>query len=409
MLNKIIHPFRTLRNRTFSKLFASQIASLLGDSFIWLGLALISFELNPTQSSSILAFALTMRVLAYILLSPFSGVVSDRFKRKNILLVTQLTRMLVVGLLLFVSAEWQLYVLVFLLNAAAAFYTPTYRAIIPLIVDRSEYREANGLSMAVFQLLSVFGPAIAGIFSMWIGVKQLFMVSTAMLFLSFITIFSIPSDLIQNIITIGESDFKSRINSVTKGIHLLFGNKILRFSLSMEFVAAIAGALVLVNSVALVKNTMQLDDSHYGLIMAFFGLGGAITAFLLGSLDKSKSRSLSLISGALLISVSVSFANFVSFNGLVVLWILAGIGQTLADLPSETLIGENINVKDQANVYGSHFAFSHLWWFIAYPVAGFLGNTFPDRSFLYGGIMSLFLTVAAILIFKKPFRRRRES
>ena len=409
MLNKIIHPFRTLRNRTFSKLFASQIASLLGDSFIWLGLALISYELNPTQSSSILAFALTMRVLAYILLSPFSGVVSDRFKRKNILLVTQLTRMLVVGLLLFVSAEWQLYVLVFLLNAAAAFYTPTYRAIIPLIVDRSEYREANGLSMAVFQLLSVFGPAIAGIFSMWIGVKQLFMVSTAMLFLSFITIFSIPSDLIQNIITIGESDFKSRINSVTKGIHLLFGNKILRFSLSMEFVAAIAGALVLVNSVALVKNTMQLDDSHYGLIMAFFGLGGAITAFLLGSLDKSKSRSLSLISGALLISVSVSFANFVSFNGLVVLWILAGIGQTLADLPSETLIGENINVKDQANVYGSHFAFSHLWWFIAYPVAGFLGNTFPDRSFLYGGIMSLFLTVAAILIFKKPFRRRRES
>ena len=283
MLNKIIHPFRTLRNRTFSKLFASQIASLLGDSFIWLGLALISYELNPTQSSSILAFALTMRVLAYILLSPFSGVVSDRFKRKNILLVTQLTRMLVVGLLLFVSAEWQLYVLVFLLNAAAAFYTPTYRAIIPLIVDRREYREANGLSMAVFQLLSVFGPAIAGIFSMWIGVKQLFMVSTAMLFLSFITIFSIPSDLIQNIITIGESDFKSRINSVTKGIHLLFGNKILRFSLSMEFVAAIAGALVLVNSVALVKNTMQLDDSHYGLIMAFFGLGGAITAFLLGN------------------------------------------------------------------------------------------------------------------------------
>ena len=409
VLNKIIHPFRTLRNRTFSKLFASQIASLLGDSFIWLGLALISFELNPTQSSSILAFALTMRVLAYILLSPFSGLVSDRFKRKNILLVTQLTRMLFVGLLLFVSAEWQLYVLVFLLNAAAAFYTPTYRAIIPLIVDRSEYREANGLSMAVFQLLSVFGPAIAGIFSMWIGVKQLFMVSTAMLFLSFITIFSIPGDLIQNIITIGKSDFKSRINSVTKGIHLLFSNKILWFSLSMEFVAAIAGALVLVNSVALVKNTMQLDDSHYGLIMAFFGLGGAITAFLLGSLDKSKSRSLSLISGALLISVSVSFANFVSFNGLVVLWILAGIGQTLADLPSETLIGENINVKDQANVYGSHFAFSHLWWFIAYPIAGFLGNTFPDRSFLYGGIMSLFLTVAAILIFKKPFRRRRKS
>ena len=42
---------------------------------------------------------------------------------------------------------------------------------------------------------------------------------------------------------------------------------------------------------------MRLDDSHYGLIMALFGVGGAFTAFLLGSLDKSKTRSFSLIGG----------------------------------------------------------------------------------------------------------------
>ena len=80
---------------------------------------------------------------------------------------------------------------------------------------------------------------------------------------------------------------------------------------------------------------------------------------------------------------------------------LAGIGQTLADLPSETLIGENIETKDQANVYGSHFAFSHLWWFIAYPIAGYLGTTFPERSFLYGGILSIILAIIAILLFKR--------
>lgn len=403
----IIDPFRTLKNNTFAKLFASQIASLLGDSFTWLGLALISYELNPGRSASILAATLTMRVAAYILLSPFSGVISGRFKRKNILWVTQLIRMLVVGLLPFINAEWQLYTLVFMLNAAAAFYTPTYRAIIPLIVDRSEYREANGLSMAVFQLLSVFGPALAGIFSMWIGAKQLFFVSVVMLFLGIVIIVSIPSDSLQNRISIVKGNLKSEWNSVLKGIRLLFGNKILRFSLSMEFVSAIAGALVLVNTVALVKASMQLDDSHYGLIMAQFGVGGAITAFLLGSLDKSKTRSFSLISGALLIAVSVSFANFVSFRGLMFLWVLAGIGQTLADLPSETLIGENIHIEDQGHVYGSHFAFSHLWWFIAYPVAGFLGTAFPDRSFLYGGLMSLLLTLSAIMIFKNPFRLKK--
>jgi len=161
-----------------------------------------------------------------------------------------------------------------------------------------------------------------------------------------------------------------------------------------------AGALVLVNTVALVKRSMHLDDAHYGLIMALFGVGGAITAFLIGNLDKTKTRAKSLIGGAFLIGIAVCFANFVSFNGLLFLWILAGVGQTLADLPSETLIGENIPTEDQAKVYGSHFAFSHLWWFIAYPFAGFLGTTFPSYSFLYGGLISILLAVIAILIWK---------
>ncbi|OFX72386.1 MAG: hypothetical protein A2071_01020 [Bacteroidetes bacterium GWC1_47_7] len=245
---------------------------------------------------------------------------------------------------------------------------------------------------------------MAGIFALWLGEKQLFFVSAVMLFLGMVVIITIPSASLQTGIATTRINFKSGWNKVAKGIRLLFGNRILRFALSMEFVAAIAGALVLVNTVSLVKSTMQLHDSHYGLAMALFGVGGAITAFLLGSLDKSKTRSVSLVSGALLVGLSVLFANFVSFNGLLVLWILAGIGQTLADLPSETLIGENIATGDQANVYGSHFAFSHLWWFIAYPVAGYLGTTFPQRSFLYGGLLSLFLVVIALLLFK-----RRES
>ena len=82
------------------------------------------------------------------------------------------------------------------------------------------------------------------------------------------------------------------------------------------------------------------------------------------------------------------------------IWVIAGIGQTLADLPSETLIGENIPADDQAKVYGSHFAFSHLWWFIAYPFAGYLGTSFPEHSFLYGGILTILLSILAVIIFR---------
>ncbi|AZB17249.1 MFS transporter [Chryseobacterium indologenes] len=410
MINKplkkvITEPFKALRNKTFAKLYFAEISSLFGDAFTWLGLALLTYQINPNNAAAILASALTLRVTAYIIFSPFAGVLSEKLKRKHILLITQLARMIIVCMLPFVTKEWQVFGLIFALNVFAAFFTPTYRAIIPQIVENDIYREANALSTSTFQLLSVFGPALAGVFAMSFGAKQIFFVNGIMLFIAILLLLSIPMKALQKGVDTDNIPSGNTWSQVLKGVRLLFGNKILRFSLSIEFISAIAGAMVLVNTVGLVKTSLQLDDKHYGWIMTVFGVGAAITAFLLGSLDKTKTRSISLISGAILIGVSIIFANYVGYNSLLLLWILAGIGQTLADMPSETLIGENIEPKDQGKVYGSHFAFSHLWWAIAYPTAGFLGTQFPDQDFLYGGLLTLVLTAIIILIFFNFFRR----
>jgi NRE family putative nickel resistance protein-like MFS transporter len=395
LIKTVTGPFKSLQNATFARLYFAQIASLFGDAFTWLGLALLTYEISPGNAAAILASALTLRVTAYIIFSPFAGVVSEKIHRKNILIITQLARMAIVCMLPFVTKEWQVYGLIFALNVFAAFFTPTYRSIIPQIVEKEIYREANGLSMATFQLLSVFGPALAGFVAVWLGAKQIFFVNGIMLFIAILLILTIPIAALQKGVNAHKQKPGNTWREVVKGIRLLFGNKILRFSLSIEFISAIAGAMVLVNTVGLIKTSLQLDDKHYGWIMSIFGLGAAITAFLLGSMDKTKTRSISLISGAILLGLAISFANFVPFGGLIFLWVLAGIGQTLADMPSETLIGENIEPNDQGKVYGSHFAFSHLWWAIAYPIAGFLGTRFPDKGFLYAGLITCFLAAIA--------------
>lgn len=81
---------------------------------------------------------------------------------------------------------------------------------------------------------------------------------------------------------------------------------------------------------------------------------------------------------------------------MLILWLFAGLGQSLAEMPSETLIGENIDDNEQGKVYGSHFAFSHLWWAIAYPIAGFTGSHFPGKDFLLGGVISGALLLIAL-------------
>ena len=398
--NLFFEPLKALQNKVFAKLYLAQTISLLGDAFSWIGLALLAFQINPEHSARILASALTLRVTAFIIFSPFAGVLADKVDRKKILYVTHFIRMAIICCLPVINSEWQIYILVFLLNVFNAFFTPTYRAVIPQIVESKYYREAVGLSTATFQLLGVLGPALAGIIAVWIGARQIFFLDGVSFILAAILILSIPSKDLQKGVTTQSKNSIDTWKNVFKGIHLLFGNKTLRFALAIEFVSAIAGAMILVNTIGHIKNGLALDDKYYGWVMGIFGIGAAISAFILGSLDKTKTRSLSLISGAFLLGLSICFVNFVPYTVLMILWLLAGLGQSLAEMPSETLIAENISSENQGKVYGSHFAFSHLWWAIAYPIAGLLGTNFHGKDFLYGGIITLFLAIVTLLFIK---------
>ena len=399
-LEILTEPFKALKNKVFAKLYLAQTISLVGDAFTWVGLALLAYQLGGERSPVILATALTLRVTAFIIFSPFAGVLADKVDRKKILYITHFIRMLIVCFLPFITAEWHIYVLVFFLNVFNAFFTPTYRAVIPQIIEGRYYREAVGLSTATYQLLGVLGPALAGVVAVWLGAREIFLVDAASFIIAAVLILAIPKNELQKGVTAAARQSHSTWVDVIKGMRLLFSNKILQFALSIEFVSAIAGAMILVNTIGHIKNALHADDKYYGWVMAAFGIGAAVAAFVSGSIDKSKTRAVSLISGALFLGVTICFTNYVAYPIMLGLWLLAGLGQSLAEMPSETLIAENIEAADQGKVYGSHFAVSHVWWAITYPVAGFLGSRFPQKDFLYGGLLTLAIAFAAMLIFK---------
>jgi NRE family putative nickel resistance protein-like MFS transporter len=399
LLSAFAEPFAALRNRVFAGLYFAESISLLGDAFTWVGLALLSYQFGRERSAVILATALTLRVMAFILFSPFAGVLADRVSRKAILYTTHFVRMAIVCCLPFVDAEWQIYVLVFLLNVFNAFFTPTYRSVIPQVVDHKYYRQAVGLSTSTFQILGILGPGLAGIFAVWFGARQIFFIDAASFVIAAILILLLPLKEMQHPLKQNEKAFTAWQGAL-KGIRLLFANPLVRFALFIEFVSAIAGAQILVNTVGHIKSGLHLDDRHYGWAMAAFGIGASIAAFVAGNLDKTKARRFPLIAGALVLSTAISITNFVGYPVMLILWLFAGLGQSLAEMPSETLIGENIADNEQGKVYGSHFAFSHLWWAIAYPIAGFTGSRFPGSDFLFGGIMSIILLGMSLFFIK---------
>jgi NRE family putative nickel resistance protein-like MFS transporter len=394
------NPFSPLREKVFLKLYLSQTISLLGDAFTWVGIALLAFQFGGKHSAVILSTALTLRVTAFIIFGPYAGVLADRIDRKKILYTTHFVRMAIVGCLPFVTTAWQIYVLIFFLNIFNAFFTPAYNAAIPQsIKNEAAYGSGIALSNATNQLLGVLGLGLAGAIAAWLGAREIFFVDAASFIIAAVIILSLPSLMIITKEEEGRSHPPKIWKDIVKGTSHLFENKAVRFALLIEFVSAIAGAQILVNTVGFVKGQLHLGDKQYGYVMAAFGIGAAIAAFASGNFDKSKNRIISLFAGALLVCFSIAFANYVVFVPLLVLWLIAGFGQTLAEMPSQILIAEKIPKEEHGKVYGAHFAWSHLWWAFAYPIAGFTGSHFPSKEFMIGAVIAVVLFVLVTVLF----------
>jgi MFS transporter, NRE family, putaive nickel resistance protein len=392
-------------NPLFARLYCAQAINLIGDALTWLGLALLAFELSPTQSGTILAGALTLRVTAYVLLAPIAGVVADRCDRKSVMILTHLARMGLVSLLPFVTQVWQLYLLVLALNIFAAFFTPIYTATIPLVTTIAQRPKAIALSSATYQLLGVLGPGLAAGLAMWVGGRSIFWLDGLTFLIAAMLVATLPGQL--RVDTATKHTIAQTLSDVRIGTVCLLSDGPMRYGLILQFVAAIVGAAILVNTIGYIQGTLHLGKLEYGWAMTAFGVGAMIGAIAWGNLApqlKFKYVPYATI-GAVLITGALLPANIVDLGGLLLLWAIAGGGQTLVNLPMQTLIADRVAVELQGRVYGAQFAWSHLGWAFAYPLAGWLGKCAPHANFWMTSLIGFGALITTIVLLPRVDRR----
>jgi MFS transporter, NRE family, putaive nickel resistance protein len=383
--------FESLKNPTFACLYIAQAISLLGDALTWLGLALLAVELAGNRAPAILATALTLRIIAFVICAPIVGIIADRFDRKLILVGTHLVRMVLVGLLPFLHNVWQLYTIVIFINIFHACFTPTYQATIPIVTKPQEYAPAMALASVTYQTLSIIGPGLAGAVAGWLGARTIFWLDSGSFFIAALVMLTIDRPLTIDTDKVNvETSYFSRL---TIGTRLLFGDRFLRYALSLQLVGAIIGGQILVNTVSYVRGILNLGDREYGWVMMAFGAGMVVAALIVAATQTYLARHWLIFCGAILMIIVILLAHQPSFIGLILLWFGAGIGKNAIDLPTQIAIGERIPKQQQGQVYAAHFAWSHLWWGIAYPLAGWLGIEHQEWMFPIAGSIGLSLLI----------------
>ena len=156
-----------LRIRDFRLLWIGESVSLLGDGIYYVALAWQVYALSnaPTALSAV-GVAWTVPMVVFMLLS---GVLSDRFDRRALLILSDVIRFVAVVIIGVLSITgdlelWHMFVFVAIYGIGDAFFGPSFGAIIPDLVPQHLLVEANSLGQFVRPLAErLLGPAVGGI------------------------------------------------------------------------------------------------------------------------------------------------------------------------------------------------------------------------------------------------------
>ena len=365
-----------LRDSAYRKLFSAQVIALVGTGLLTVALGLLAFDLAGSDAGLVLGTALTIKMLAYVGVAPVVSAITGRIARKKVLIGADVARAAVALSLPFVGEIWQIYVLIFVLQAASATFTPTFQAVIPEVLpDEGQYTRALSLSRLAYDLEALVSPALAAALLTVMSYHNLFVgtfvgfVGSALLVLAT----SLPSR--------APATAAPFLDRLTRGARIFWRVRELRSLLFLNLVVATSTAMVIVNTVVLVQGRLERPQTDVAILLAAYGGGSMVVALCLPKvLDRSPDRTVMLTGAAILPVGLVAVAVITAMDtgtpqwiALIGAWAVLGAATALVSTPSSRLLRRASDGADRPAVFAAQFSLSHACFILTYPTAGVLG------------------------------------
>ncbi|MEP7763896.1 MFS transporter [Sanguibacter sp. 25GB23B1] len=382
----------TLANPTYRKLFTAQVISLAGTGLTTVALGLLAYDLAGADAGLVLGTVFAIKMAAYVAVAPVAAAVVHAASPRVVLVTADVVRVVVVLGLPLVSAVWQVYVLVLVLQAASAVHTPTYQAALPRVLpDERQYTQALSLSRMSEDLEMVLSPLLAAALLLLVPSSQLFVGTAAGFAVSAVLVSRIALRRAPLEVDVEAQPFGVRVR---RGMELMIRTPALRAVLALNLAVAAGGAYVLVQYVVIARTVFERGEGVAAVLIACLGAGSIVVAVLLPrALDALPERALMLGGAAMLTVATAGIALVLAVPGTTglaltgVLFVLVGAGWAAAETPVGRIITRCTPERDQPAVFAAQFSLSHACWLITYPLAGWLGGL---------GLQSAALVLAAV-------------
>lgn len=394
-----------MNNRRFRRLYAAQVVALIGTGLLTVALGLAAFDIAGTDAGAVLGTALAVKMVAYVCVSPFVAAVTATVSRKSVLVAADVTRAAVAVTLPFVSHAWQIYLLVFVLQAASATFTPAFQSTIPTVLpDERSYTRALSLSRLAYDMEALVSPLIAAALLTVVSYHLLF-VGTALGFVVSM-ILVVRTDL-SDVVVIESAPFRSRVGS---GVRRFAMYPALRGLGAVNLVVAAVTSVVVVDSVVFARDMLSGAEGALAVLLLCFGTGSMTTALALPRVMDSVSDRTVMLAGCVGGCVALGLfgmlalvapSGTVGWVCSVLLWTMAGGCASAMGTPSARVVRRHARDAEMSSLFTAQFSLSHACFLLTYPVAGWVGAAWGLS--ISAGILAALATlgtIAALLLWR---------
>lgn len=378
-----------LSNVTFRRLFIAQSIALIGTGLTTVALGLFAYQLSPTSAGAVLGLALAIKMVAYLSVAPVAATLigwlsaKTSLHPKHWLIGLNIGRGLAVLALFFADEVWQLLTVIFCLNAMAACYTPLYQSILPTVLpDEKTYTQSLALSQLAMEAETLLSPTLAALALLVLPFDALFLFNAA----AFVLMAGIllPTTLPNNKPVERSGSLLKRLSFGTVGY---LKTPRLRATLAMNLVLSCGGAMVIINTVVLVKERLSLSDSEVPLLLLFAGIGAMFSAFIVpNAITRFGQRRVMLSASVLtivgLLSGAIINAWFLHYAALFPVWFLLGASNAAVLIPTANVVRLSCQESDRNDFFAANFSLTHAMWLVAYLLAG-VGGSYLNMTWIF--------------------------
>ncbi len=396
--------FRSLSNHNYRLYVAGSLVSNTGT---WMQRVAQDWLVLTLGGGGIgLGITTGLQFLPILLLSPYAGVIADRFPKRRLLQVTQgsmALASLLLGLLAVteVAQTWHVYVIAFVFGVGSAFDAPARQSFVSEMVGPDDLTNAVGLNSAAFNLARIVGPALAGLlihaFGGGTSATGWVILVNAVSYLAVIAqLERMDRRALRSPDLVGR-----RPGALLEGVRYVRSQPRMVLVLILVFFAGTFGMNFQITSALMATEVFGKGAGEFGVLGSAMAVGSLSGALLAARRVRIRLRLLVVAATAFgvaeLVAASLpsylTFALFCPFIGLATLTLLNSANATM-QLTSEPHLRGRVMALYMTIVMGGTP--------IGAPIVGVVASTFGPRwSLALGGILVLFGVALAVAVYAR--------